>query len=78
MTAEMIVKEAMALPPEKRLEIAETLWESLDGGKNFVVDSELAEELDRRFQEMESGEVEGVPSDVVRAQLWRRNRSQCD
>lgn len=62
---------ALALDPQTRGELAVELLESLDPRRDLpdASSDEVASEVQRRSAEMDSGEVEGIPGDVVRAEL---------
>ena len=48
-----LITQALALPPEQRIELAEKLWASVE--ENPDLDEELFAEIDRRDAEMQSG-----------------------
>jgi putative addiction module component (TIGR02574 family) len=61
-TASEIIHHALALPPNERAEIAKTLLESLPGGPQlYETEEQLATELSRRMQALESGQMETFP-----------------
>jgi putative addiction module component (TIGR02574 family) len=75
MTAEVseILKKALALPPEARAALADSLLESLDeepvdGG----VEAAWSEEIKRRIEEIDSGKVQMIPYEEVRRRLAAR------
>ncbi len=47
--------QAMSLPFEQRFELAQRLWESVEGQRDE--DEELFAEIDRRVAEIESGKA---------------------
>ena len=58
MTTSQIFADALALSPPERASIALTLLQSLpEGPRVFRTEEELAEELNRRFEAIESGEM---------------------
>jgi putative addiction module component (TIGR02574 family) len=57
-TAAEILGHALALPPEERANIAQSLLHSLPGGPVlYRSEADLAAELNRRMQELESGKA---------------------
>ena len=48
-----LVSQAMALPTEERIELAQRLWDSVEA----KLDDELFEEIQRREAELDSGNV---------------------
>jgi hypothetical protein len=58
-----LTREALSLPLEERLHLAQELWASLGPPSVTSIDSEVAEVLDkadRRNAELASGSVEGI------------------
>jgi putative addiction module component (TIGR02574 family) len=55
--------QAMSLPPEQRVELAQRLWESVEGQPE--VDEALLAEIDRREAELDSGTVPTYSHDEV-------------
>ncbi len=75
MTTEVtdILKKALALPPEARAAIAGTLLESLnDAPADEAVEAAWSEEIQRRIEEIDSGEVQMIPYEEVRRRLAAR------
>ena len=66
-TSEEIFREAMALSPEVRAELAERLIGSLAEDVAPEVTSTQLDEVRRRIAEVESGEVELIQGDEVLA-----------
>jgi putative addiction module component (TIGR02574 family) len=63
------------LSPKERLRLLEQLWDSLAQSPRDVPMTEAQErELDRRLDEVDSGEVEGIPWDEVLRQLRERGK----
>ena len=61
--------EMMKLPAEVRAELAEELVESLESSKDEPIQREWIDEAVRRRDEVRSGEVETVPSELVFAEV---------
>ena len=72
--AKKILEEAMQLEPSTRALIAETLLESLDFEENFEISQAWRDEIRRRCEQIDRGEVELIDSDTVMAEL-RKKRS---
>jgi len=63
------------LTPEQRLRLLEELWESLSRDPALVPLTEAQrQELDRRLDDLESGDLAGIPWDEVLAQIRGRGR----
>ena len=67
-----ILAAALALDPPERARLAHELLESLD--EPVEVDPELAADLRRRIEEIESGEVEAIPWSEVKARIGNRRK----
>jgi putative addiction module component (TIGR02574 family) len=67
-----LYREATDLPERERAELAGMLIESLDGPPDENVEAAWAEEVERRVREIESGTVETIPWEQVRAELFSR------
>lgn len=67
---EVIEAEAMKLSPSERADLADKLWVSVHSKEEVAAawDAEIA----RRIQEMDSGEVVGIPWETVMAELRAR------
>lgn len=69
------IDQLRALPLEKRLEIIEALWESVEGEAGpYPISDDFADELDRRFQEHVDDPGSSIPWDQVRAEIRRQLR----
>lgn len=53
-----VTTQAMALPPEQRIVLAERLWTSVEGP---LEDDEILAEIERREAEVASGAVQPIP-----------------
>jgi putative addiction module component (TIGR02574 family) len=70
-TSEEIFRDAVALPPDVRAELAERLVASLaDDVSPEITEAQLAE-VRRRIAQVESGEVALIPGDEVLARVRR-------
>lgn len=59
-----MVKQALALDPSKRFELAEEILHSLDQ-PDPVIDAVWLEEAQRRLAAYRAGTVKGIPADEV-------------
>jgi putative addiction module component (TIGR02574 family) len=63
---EKLREEALALPQEERLELADSLYVSLDAdGADFQLHPSWDAEIERRVEELRSGKVQGIPAEDV-------------
>lgn len=70
-TSEEIFRDAMALPPDARAELAERLIGSLAEDVSSEVRTAQLAEVRRRIAEVESGEATLIPGDEVLARARR-------
>ena len=71
--AKNILEEAMHLEPSTRAFIAETLLESLDFEEDFELSPAWRDEIQRRCEQIDRGEVELIDSDTVMAELRKQH-----
>jgi putative addiction module component (TIGR02574 family) len=72
--AELILQSALNLQASERAEIAATLLRSLDDQVDDILDPAWAEEIRRRIESIEKGEVQLIPwEDVIRSMRERLN-----
>ena len=64
-----ILEQAMKLSPNERAEVAEELISSLDETTDVDVEKAWQEEIQRRIQQIDSGEVKTIPWEVVQRQM---------
>ena len=69
---EELFREATQLPESERAELAGLLLESIEGEPDEGVEAAWAEEVERRVQQVENGEVKTIPWEEVRAKLHAR------
>ena len=70
-----ILKKALALPPEARAALAESLLESLDEHPpDQGMKAAWSEEIKRRIEEVDSGKVQLIPYAEVRRRLMARRQ----
>ncbi len=70
--AEQLKATLLQLTTEDRAELAYCLLRSLDEGDDDDVQSAWKAELERRWQEMESGKEPGEPAEKVFADLRKK------
>jgi len=71
------LEQLLKLPASERVGLALALWESLDDADRdaeFPMTAELAEELDRRWQEHLSDPGSAIPWEVVQQRLKGSSR----
>jgi putative addiction module component (TIGR02574 family) len=69
---ETIVRDALELSESDRATLAGLLIESLKTSPDPEVEELGAVEAERRWQEIQSGAVQAIPLEEVRARLFRR------
>lgn len=72
MTVYDVEAEALKLPSHERARLAEVLIASLD--EEDEVAEAWADEAERRYEELRSGKVQGIPADEVFAKIRARRR----
>jgi putative addiction module component (TIGR02574 family) len=68
--AAKILKDALALPPAERAEIASCLLESLPIQGAIKLHPSWDKEIERRVREVEDGTVKPIPWKVARRQIF--------
>jgi putative addiction module component (TIGR02574 family) len=71
-SARELFDEAMRLEPRERASLIRLLIESLDAETDEGVEDAWRIEIERRMAELDSGAVETIPWEEVRARLERR------
>ena len=71
---EKIFEAALALPPDLRETLAEKLLDSLDLPSQEDVDAAWLDEIQRRLDALEKGEIGGTPVEEVIRKLKARRR----
>ena len=71
-TARELFEEAMKLDPEERAALMRLLIEGLDAEVEEGIEDAWRVEIERRMAELDSGAVEAVPWEELRARLYRR------
>lgn len=68
--AQELTKQAMALPPEERIALAEALLTSVDGFfATPELEAEWQEEIERRVKDFEEGRTKAIPAEEVYAKV---------
>lgn len=60
-----ILEQALHLPSSVRAFLAEKLLESLDSDIDFSVSDEWRQEIARRCEQIDQGDVELIPAEIV-------------
>jgi putative addiction module component (TIGR02574 family) len=71
-SARELVEEAMKLGPEERATLMRLLIESVDAESEDGVEDAWRVEIERRMAELDSGTVQTIPWEELRARLYRR------
>ena len=65
LTLEQIIEEASRLPHEQMAEVVDRLTVTLHAGEEPEVESSWKRETRRRLAELESGQVQAIPGEIV-------------
>jgi putative addiction module component (TIGR02574 family) len=69
-----ILRKALSLPEQDRADLIGALIESLDMDAEEGVEEAWRTEIERRAKELDSGSVQSIPWEVVKARLSRAKR----
>jgi putative addiction module component (TIGR02574 family) len=69
-----ILRTALTLPERERADLIGALIDSLDAGVEEGVEAAWRMEIERRAEELDSGAVQSIPWEVVKARLARAPR----
>ncbi len=72
-SARELFEEALRLDPEQRAALAGLLIESLEPESEEGVEQEWVTEIERRMVELNSGSVQTIPWEELRARLYGRS-----
>jgi putative addiction module component (TIGR02574 family) len=75
MTTEKITSAALALPPDSRVELAETLIHSLNPKQGRALHKAWEKEISRRIAAFERGEINLIPEEEVNRKIRKRKRT---
>jgi putative addiction module component (TIGR02574 family) len=67
--SQAVLEEALKLTAHERAEVAEQLLASLDEGPDAEVERAWQEEVQRRLQQIDRGEVKPIPWEEVQKRL---------
>lgn len=65
-TVNSILTEAMRLPPSERNKLIDALLTSLEAEEIEGIDESWAEEVEKRFSELQRGSVKSIPWSTVK------------
>ena len=70
----VILEEALKLPVDKRIQLADQLYASVEEGRDnsFSLTADQLAELERRMEDHRKHPDSGIPWEVVRERLRRR------
>jgi putative addiction module component (TIGR02574 family) len=71
-SARELFEEAMRLNPQERATLMRLLIDTLDAESDEGAEEAWRAEIERRIVELDSGAVEAVPWDELRARLYQR------
>ena len=71
-SARELFEEAMRLGPEERAALMRLLIDTLDAESDRGAEGAWRVEIERRIAELDSGEVQAVPWEELRARLYQR------
>ena len=71
--SKVVLQEALKLTANERAEVAEQLLASLDEVPDTDLEQAWQEEIQRRIQQIDRGEVELIDSDTVMAELRKKH-----
>ena len=72
-TMDVPIDQLRALPLEKRLEIIEALWDSVESeGDPYPIPDEVVEEAEREYEAHLADPSSSIPWETVRARLRER------
>ncbi len=69
---EALLADASRLPLAERVQLIEALWDTVPDGSLPPLSDEWLEEIQRRSTEYDSGSIQTVPWEEVRAEALRR------
>lgn len=71
-SARELFEEAMGLDPKERATLMRLLVDSLDADSEEGAEAAWQAEIERRIAELDSGQVQAVPWEELRARLYQR------
>ncbi len=70
--AQQILQTALTLPPDDRVEIAESLMVSLDEERAAKIGAAWSDEIQRRIELSDKGQVPRIPAEQVMREMRER------
>ena len=67
--SQVVLEEALKLSPNERAEVAEQLIASLEEAPDTAVEQAWQQEVQRRLQQVERGEMKTIPWEEVQRRL---------
>jgi putative addiction module component (TIGR02574 family) len=64
-----ITEEALRLPADERVVLAESLLLTIEEKHDLLVDESIIAELERRLQDFREGKVKGIPAEQAFRQI---------
>jgi putative addiction module component (TIGR02574 family) len=71
-SAQKLFEEAMRLDPKERATLVRLLIDALDAKSDEGAEDAWRDEVERRITELDSGTVQTVPWEELRARLYQR------
>ena len=71
-----ITEEALRLPADQRVVLAESLLLTIDEEHDRLVDEAIIAELERRLQDFREGKVKGIPAEEAVHQIREALKSR--
>lgn len=71
-SARKVFEEAMRLDPKERATLMRLLVDNLDAESEEGAEAAWQAEIERRIAELDSGQVQAVPWEELRARLYQR------
>jgi putative addiction module component (TIGR02574 family) len=71
-SARELFEEAMRLDPKERATLMRLLVDSIDAESEEGAEEAWRAEIERRISELDSGQVQAVPWEELRARLYQR------
>jgi len=66
---EQFTQKALLLPSDAKVALVERLLQSLDNDEISDIDEAWVQEAEKRYQELKTGKVVGIPADEVFGQI---------
>ncbi len=71
---EQLTQEALLLPSDAKVTLVERLLQSLDNAELSEIDEAWILEAEKRYQELKTGKITGIPADEVFRQIREEMR----